>query len=56
MFCEQTRQELIRASVGADEYNKMSPRQQVEHGHKLDEVLKKAIEREPHKFQDNAFR
>jgi hypothetical protein len=55
MFCEKTRQELIRVSIGSDAYDQLSPEQQVEHGYRIDEVLKKAIEREPDKFQDGAF-
>lgn len=55
MFCEQTTQELKRVSIGSDAYNQLSPEQQIEQGHRIDEVLKRAIEREPEKFQDGAF-
>jgi len=55
MFCKVTTEELKKVSVGVDELNMMSPRRRNEHNEQLDAVLKRAVQREPHKFQEKAF-
>jgi hypothetical protein len=55
MFCKITTDELKKVSVGSDALNMMSPRQRNEHNEQLDAVLKRAVQREPHKFQEKAF-
>ena len=55
MFCETTKEELKRVSIGKEEFEKLSPRKIKEHNAKLDEVIRRAVLREPEKFKENAF-